>query len=384
MNSIIIHHHVTVYIDSQGIWTQSFIAKWINSLSPHFDRVGLLMYESPNKLTKHDTLIEQRNVFLESLGTLGRTWDRFRRIRRIKIICNEISSKYSSLLIRGITPRGYTVYKYTLVSNKYFLMVGSLEDSRPNFNFKNAYKYVMYYIRRNELKLMSLHSVCLCNSKKVARELKEYTNKDVYFSPTSSISEKDIRPFNLKLLAQNEINLIFCGRITTEKGVIELFEAIGLLNARGSRRYKLTMVGSVEDSVESELKYIASNFDFADSVDWLGFIPFGEDLLDIISSMDFCILPSYHEGFPHIIWEAGICSVPMITTNVGGIQDLVSESEVTFIIKKSAESIYDEVLTLISDYDLRRQRAVSLYELACKATLEKNAEILLSVINRKF
>jgi glycosyltransferase involved in cell wall biosynthesis len=224
----------------------------------------------------------------------------------------------------------------------------------------------------------------MCNSKKVARELKEYANREVYYAPTSSISEKDIRPFNLKSLSENQVNLIFCGRITPDIGVIELFEAIGRLNLQNSKRFKLTMVGSVDDNVKSQLKFIAAQFDFEDSVDWLGFIPFGEDLFDIISLMDFCILPSYHEGFPHIIWEAGICSVPMITTNVGGVQDLVSENEVTFIIKKSAESIYDEVLKLMSDYELRRKRAVNLYELACKASLEKNAEILVSFINRKF
>lgn len=381
MNTILIHHHTVAYVSTDGIWVQSFIATWVNSLSPYFDKIGLLLHETKIKGTKQDTLIPHRNIVLESLGSEGKTWDRLQRISRIIEKCRFVSSYYEILLIRGITPRGYTVFKNTKIPKKYFLLVGSLSDSKPSFNLKKIYPNFMYFVRKVELKIMGKKMICMSNSLKVADEFNKLTGEKVYFTPTSSISDSDIKPYCEKKLDSNLIRILFCGRITKDKGVFELFNSILQLKIKLKKDVNLIMIGPVDTEIKAKLNRIAEVGGYADDVNWLGFIPFGSKLLEQINKADFCVLPSYHEGFPHIIWEAGICSVPMITTPVGGIPSVVSENEVSFITSKSTESIVEKIYSMTFNEFERNRKVKNLYLKACEFTLEKNASKLVNTIN---
>lgn len=376
-----IHHHTVAYVSTDGIWVQSFIATWVNSLSPYFDKIGLLLHETKIKGTKQDTLIPHRNIVLESLGSEGKTWDRLQRISRIIEKCRFVSSYYEILLIRGITPRGYTVFKNTKIPKKYFLLVGSLSDSKPSFNLKKIYPNFMYFVRKVELKIMGKKMICMSNSLKVADEFNKLTGEKVYFTPTSSISDSDIKPYCEKKLDSNLIRILFCGRITKDKGVFELFNSILQLKIKLKKDVNLIMIGPVDTEIKAKLNRIAEVGGYADDVNWLGFIPFGSKLLEQINKADFCVLPSYHEGFPHIIWEAGICSVPMITTPVGGIPSVVSENEVSFITSKSTESIVEKIYSMTFNEFERNRKVKNLYLKACEFTLEKNASKLVNTIN---
>jgi glycosyltransferase involved in cell wall biosynthesis len=123
--------------------------------------------------------------------------------------------------------------------------------------------------------------------------------------------------------------------------------------------------------------------EFDSEVYWLGFVPYGKMLLEQFSLADFCVLPSYHEGFPHTIWEAGICSVPMVVTNVGGIPGMVSENEVSFIKPKSIDSIVEVISQLVSNPILSNNKTKALYNLATQYTLEKNAKVLFETLMSK-
>ena len=380
MKTLLIHHHAVAYVSPEGIWLQSFIASWVNSLAPYFDKIGLLMHETRVKGTKQDTLIPFSHVKLESLGPEGRTWDRLERIIRIKNKCKEVSSQYERLLIRGITPRGYTVFKHTAIKKSYFLLVGSLVDSRPKFEFKRIYPYLMYFIRKAELRKMGAQMVCLSNSKKVVGELSNFVGKQVYFTPTSSISDKDILPSIERANDTPEINLLFCGRITFDKGVFELFKAVKPLREKLKRTIKVTMIGSVDIETKSKLLDIAIKDDFESEIHWLGFVPYGKELLSQFSKVDFCVLPSYHEGFPHTIWEAGICSVPMVVSPVGGIPGMVSENEVSFVEPKSVDSIVEVISQLVLNPTKMKHKVNTLYKLSNQYTLEKNAKVLFETL----
>lgn len=383
MNTLLIHHHAVAYVSPEGIWLQSFIATWVNSLAPYFERVGLLLHETSKKGGKQDTLIPFKHVKLESLGPEGRTWDRLQRIARIKERCRLVSSQYEGLLIRGITPRGYTVFKNTSIKNKYFLLVGSLVDSQPRFEIKRIYPYLMYFMRKIELRKMGSRMICLSNSKKVSEEFSNFVGKEVYFTPTSSISDGDIIPYNEKAVDSPEINLLFCGRITFDKGVFELFRAVKPIREKLRKKIKLTMIGSVDIETKTKLIDIAMKDDFETEVNWLGFMPYGKVLLNQFSLADYCLLPSYHEGFPHTIWEAGICSVHMVVARVGGIPGMVSENEVSFIKPKSIDSIVEVISQLVLNPGQSKNKTKALYNLATQYTLEKNAKVLFETLMSK-
>ena len=83
--------------------------------------IGLLLHESPQKSHNHDTCISMQNVVLQSLGPQSKPVNRIKR--RIKIInkCREMYN-YDILLIRGTTPKQYTVFKHCNIPQKSFLL----------------------------------------------------------------------------------------------------------------------------------------------------------------------------------------------------------------------------------------------------------------------
>ena len=147
---ILIHHHCTYQQKNNIYYTVSFIGHWINELSKYFD-VGLLIHKSRKQKENNDCQISP-NVKLHSLGLEGKIWDRISRIRRIKKICKLVSPQYDILLIRGITPRQLTINRNCDIKYKFFLLVGSIIDSRPKFNelFKHPYQYFIHYWRKFE------------------------------------------------------------------------------------------------------------------------------------------------------------------------------------------------------------------------------------------
>jgi len=353
--SILIHHHCTFESHGETYKTVSFIAHWVNELNKYFD-VGLLIHESRNNKVSNDSNIDS-NIKIHSLGYEGKKWDRIQRIKRIKNKCKNISKEYDILLIRGITPRQLTVFENCNIENKFFLLVGSLIDSKPKFIniFFNPYSYFFHFVRKNELKKISKFSHIFANSPKIVQELKLYFNiHNSSFVSTNTVSESMISE-KVNKPNKNKIQLIFCGRVVKEKGVIELLEAFFFLQ-KHFKNIELLIVGNVSDKFMSYIKNKKFWKHIQENVKFLGFIKFGVPLFDIFKNSDILILPSYHEGFPHVIWESAVVSLPLIVTDVGGIRGLVSKDDVVFITPYSSIEIVEAVKFIINNEDERLKR----------------------------
>ncbi len=76
---------------------------------------------------------------------------------------------------------------------------------------------------------------------------------------------------------------------------------------------------------------------------------------NILKAFDIFILPSVSEGLPYVVEEAGMAEIPVICTGVGGIPEIITDSENGLIIKKRSPSdIADAILTLVFDPHIRK------------------------------
>ncbi|NMW23030.1 glycosyltransferase, partial [Rhodanobacter denitrificans] len=55
---------------------------------------------------------------------------------------------------------------------------------------------------------------------------------------------------------------------------------------------------------------------------WLGHV---DDMIGLLGSVDIVVLPSYREGLPRTLVEAAACGLPLITTDVPGCREVVSD-----------------------------------------------------------
>ena len=112
-----------------------------------------------------------------------------------------------------------------------------------------------------------------------------------------------------------------------------------------------------------------------------GFIQFGNSLFEYYSESDIFVLPSYHEGFPHAIWESAAMSTPVIVTNVGGITGVVSNNEVELINPRSSSEIVKAVEEIIGDPLRTETKLLKLKTLLFNNTLEESTKVLFKNLN---
>lgn len=117
------------------------------------------------------------------------------------------------------------------------------------------------------------------------------------------------------------ISLVYLGYIYKEKGIFDLLDVIAANSDRWRGKLTLTIGGQWnEDRV---LNFIKDN-DLDEIVKFVGWVS-GDAKAKILSTSDILILPSYYEGLPISVLEAMSYAMPVITTPVGGIPEVVTD-----------------------------------------------------------
>jgi glycosyltransferase involved in cell wall biosynthesis len=123
-----------------------------------------------------------------------------------------------------------------------------------------------------------------------------------------------------KQAVPGRLGVVFVGRLTRQKRVAVLLEALGLLASRG-RPLDLTVVGDGPERAELERR--AARPDLAGRVRFTGEVP-PEDVPGHLSHARLLVLPSVDEGLGLVIAEALVSGVPVVGARSGGIPDLMT------------------------------------------------------------
>ena len=153
----------------------------------------------------------------------------------------------------------------------------------------------------------------------------------------------------------NQIRLLFLGLIGERKGVFDLLHVIKALNKKG---YSIQLYIGGNGDV-GRLKNEIISLDLEEKVFFLGWV--GSEKKDsLFKNSDIYVLPSYGEGMPMSIIEAMSYGLPIVSTWVGGIPELVRDKETGFLIQPGDwDGLLDKIETLITDTDLRIQMGKS-------------------------
>lgn len=120
--------------------------------------------------------------------------------------------------------------------------------------------------------------------------------------------------------AENDsLDLLFLGQIGNRKGVFDLLDVLAANREEFKGRVKVTIGGIGE---VDRLQKIISDNQFNGDVSFAGWVN-GSTKAQLLNNCDVYILPSYNEGLPVSVLEAMAHGKPVISTNVGGIPEIV-------------------------------------------------------------
>jgi glycosyltransferase involved in cell wall biosynthesis len=146
--------------------------------------------------------------------------------------------------------------------------------------------------------------------------------------------------------------LLFLGMIEEKKGIFDLLDTIKINKTNFEGRIKLFVCG--EGETERLKNFIRDNL-LDNLVEYKGWVA-NEDKEYLLSMADIYILPSYIEGLPISILEAMSYSLPIISTPVGGIPEIVTDNVNGFLIEPgNKKQIKEAIEKLIYDGNLRRE-----------------------------
>ncbi len=114
------------------------------------------------------------------------------------------------------------------------------------------------------------------------------------------------------------LNVLYLGRLSKEKNVISLIEAHELSHSK-KVPFNLTIVGygSMENVINDKIDNISSH----EKIKYLGYIPYGDSLIDLLDRNDLLCLPSLTEGVPRVVIESFARGMPVLATKVGSLQN---------------------------------------------------------------
>ena len=146
---------------------------------------------------------------------------------------------------------------------------------------------------------------------------------------------------------------LFVGRLVKDKGINELVEAFMRLQADGMKKIKLLLVGRFEEKLDplkqETIKEIHRNPDI---------IAVGEvgDVRPFYLASDVFVFPSYREGFPNTVLEAGAMGLPQIVTDINGANEIIKDKWNGLIVPpRRTDDLWNAMKKLMSDDKLRKK-----------------------------
>lgn len=140
-----------------------------------------------------------------------------------------------------------------------------------------------------------------------------------------------------KFQSQVPLELLFVGRLSKEKGLLQFLKYFSKMSLR--IKFRLTVAGSGSERQLAEQLVILNKLQ--GQVRFLGHV---EDPSDLYASADVLIMPSEREGLPLTLIEALACGLPVIANAVGAIPELLKSGDNGFLIESSDEKNWEEGL----------------------------------------
>lgn len=164
---------------------------------------------------------------------------------------------------------------------------------------------------------------------------------DYFDSSLFSQEQKDKLRVDLQI-EESDFVFLFIGRLVGDKGINELIGAFNELS-ESYQNIKLLLVGPEEKDLDplhsTTIKILEENNNIIS-------VGYQADVRSFFAIADALVFPSYREGFPNVVMQAGAMGLPSIVTDINGCNEIIIEGQNGTIIPSKDASVLNEKMEL--------------------------------------
>lgn len=356
------YYHLGSVVGAGEVSAPSHIAVFVSELARLSGRVTYYGHSDGSAVT-NDTRLDLDLVRGVSLGPRRSAPARTLMSGRILRRFDPVADGVDVMLVRAPTPLLPAISRRSPLTT--VLMVGDYRSWRPSrvqpwWRNLLVRAWIVWYTGAERRALRK--GLVLANNTPLADAARRRgaTVAEVFTSSLSDFDLASIPPVHHRLWAPDvgrvtPLRLLYAGRISEEKGLLESIEALAGLSSRGWNA-SLDLFGTPDDPrFQVVLEERARERHVEDRVRFHGHVPSGAPLLRRYGEAHVFLMPSRAEGFPRSIVEAMAVGLPVVATSVGGIPHRLRDRETALLVAPgSVVEIVDAVEALGTDEALRR------------------------------
>ena len=184
-----------------------------------------------------------------------------------------------------------------------------------------------------------------------------------YFNPEYFSKEQNTALRKKLHLKPMDVVLIFIGRLVGDKGINELVQAFTKLQLQ-IPDIKLLLVGSEEPELDPLQVQTREEIHKNPNIITTGWV---EDVRPYLAISDLFVFPSYREGFPNVVLQAGAMGLASIVSDINGSNEIIIHNQNGLIIPvKDKEALESVMERLITDLELKQNLSAQSRELIQK------------------
>ena len=171
-----------------------------------------------------------------------------------------------------------------------------------------------------------------------------------YFNPERVSKEQEMSFREKWNISKNDFVFLFIGRLVGDKGVNELVAAFEQL-ANKTPNAKLLLVGPQEPTLDPLKQVTIASIEKNPKIVSTAY---QQDVRPFLKMAQVFVFPSYREGFPNVVLQAGAMGIPCIVSDINGCNEII-ENEVNGLIvpPKSIQPLSEKMYSLYKDPEKR-------------------------------
>lgn len=169
---------------------------------------------------------------------------------------------------------------------------------------------------------------------------------DTHYFSSENLSKQDLENLKKELdIQQDDFVFIFVGRLVGDKGINELIAAFDSISKNNSKA-KLILVGTFEEELDPLSEITMEKIKSNPNIILAGW---QSDVRPYLAVSDVLTFPSYREGFPNVVMQAGAMGLPSIVSDINGCNEIIVEGKNGVIIPVKNEKALEQAMQRLID-----------------------------------